>query len=90
MNNRDMAIVEGHLTLVRLCTCHCSDFGWCLPAWDLWLSAHGVNRRIREDLMFDSCDLEVDEHTRNIELLPRLPDRPPMAKLIGSSHYQLY
>uniref|UniRef100_A0A0D9XG97 DUF1618 domain-containing protein n=1 Tax=Leersia perrieri TaxID=77586 RepID=A0A0D9XG97_9ORYZ len=84
MNTRDIAIVDDRLTFVRLRTRYYSDVGWC---WDLCTWSKPVARLDeedwREDFMLDSCDLLVDEQqTRNIHLLPRLPDHPPMAKLI--------
>uniref|UniRef100_A0A0D9XGI3 DUF1618 domain-containing protein n=1 Tax=Leersia perrieri TaxID=77586 RepID=A0A0D9XGI3_9ORYZ len=81
-NTRDVAVIGGRLTAVRLRTCFYSDLGWC---WDLCTWSKPVacldEEDWREDFKLHSCDLLVDEETRNIELLPTLPDRPPTAKL---------
>uniref|UniRef100_A0A0D3H9Y1 DUF1618 domain-containing protein n=1 Tax=Oryza barthii TaxID=65489 RepID=A0A0D3H9Y1_9ORYZ len=80
---RDMAVVNGRLTVARMRIGFDSDTNCC--SWDLstWSKAVTcLDEEWREDFVVDSNDILVDEATcNNVELLPKLNDLPAMAKL---------
>ncbi|KAF0914060.1 hypothetical protein E2562_026476 [Oryza meyeriana var. granulata] len=85
--SRDIAIVNGLLTVVSLCTCrHRSGTGcwsWDLSTWSKPVARLDDDEEDwHEGFMVDSSDITVDDATtRNIELLPKLVGRPAMARL---------
>uniref|UniRef100_A0A0E0AND4 DUF1618 domain-containing protein n=1 Tax=Oryza glumipatula TaxID=40148 RepID=A0A0E0AND4_9ORYZ len=81
---RDIAIVNGLLTIVSLRTCFDSDTGcwsWDLSTWSKPVAHLGDNKGWQKGFMVDSSDITVDATCCNVQLLPKLEGRPAMAKL---------
>uniref|UniRef100_A0A0E0KRP3 DUF1618 domain-containing protein n=1 Tax=Oryza punctata TaxID=4537 RepID=A0A0E0KRP3_ORYPU len=77
---RDIAVVNGRFTVVRLRTwLDSGTFSWDLSTWSKTVTC--LDEDWREDFVVDSDDILVDEGTCNVELLPKLNDLPAMDKL---------
>uniref|UniRef100_A0A0E0M4E9 DUF1618 domain-containing protein n=1 Tax=Oryza punctata TaxID=4537 RepID=A0A0E0M4E9_ORYPU len=81
---RDIAIVNGLLTIVRLRRWLDSDTGcwsWDLSTWSKPVAHLDDNEGWHNGFMVDSSDITVDAISCNVELLPKLEGRPAMTKL---------
>ncbi|EAZ10064.1 hypothetical protein OsI_32368 [Oryza sativa Indica Group] len=80
---RDIAVVNGRLTVVRLTTVFDPDInGW---DWDLSTWSRAVDcleqENWREDSLVEASDILIDHNICNVELLPKIQGQPTMAKL---------
>ncbi|EAZ45648.1 hypothetical protein OsJ_30316 [Oryza sativa Japonica Group] len=80
---RDIAVVNGRLTVVRLTTVFDPDInGW---DWDLSTWSRAVDcleqEDWREDSLVEASDILIDHNICNVELLPKIQGQPTMAKL---------
>uniref|UniRef100_A0A0E0B6H2 DUF1618 domain-containing protein n=1 Tax=Oryza glumipatula TaxID=40148 RepID=A0A0E0B6H2_9ORYZ len=81
---RDIAIVNGLLTIVGLRTFFDSDtdcWSWDLSTWSKPVAHLDNSKDWQKGFMVDSSDITVDATCCNVELLPKLEGRPAMAKL---------
>uniref|UniRef100_A0A0E0INI2 DUF1618 domain-containing protein n=1 Tax=Oryza nivara TaxID=4536 RepID=A0A0E0INI2_ORYNI len=80
---RDIAVVNGRLTVVRLRSWLDSGcLSWDLTTWSKKAVTACLDEEWREDFVVDSDDILVDEATcNNVELLPKLNGLPAMDKL---------
>lgn len=79
---RDIAVVNGRLTVVRLTTVFDPDInGW---DWDLSTWSRAVDcleqEDWREDSLVEASDILIDHNICNVELLPKIQGQPTMAK----------
>uniref|UniRef100_A0A0E0M4F4 DUF1618 domain-containing protein n=1 Tax=Oryza punctata TaxID=4537 RepID=A0A0E0M4F4_ORYPU len=81
---RDIAIVNGLLTIVRLRSCLHPDTGcwsWDLSTWSKPVAHLDDNKGWHNGFMVDSSDITVDAISCNVELLPKLEGCPAMTRL---------
>uniref|UniRef100_A0A0E0M4F5 DUF1618 domain-containing protein n=1 Tax=Oryza punctata TaxID=4537 RepID=A0A0E0M4F5_ORYPU len=81
---RDIAIVNGLLTIVRLRTCLDPDTGcwsWDLSTWSKPVAHLDDNEDWQKGFMIVSSDITVDATSCNVELLPKLEGCPAMTRL---------
>uniref|UniRef100_A0A0D9XGN0 DUF1618 domain-containing protein n=1 Tax=Leersia perrieri TaxID=77586 RepID=A0A0D9XGN0_9ORYZ len=83
--SRDIAIVNGNLTVVRLRRCFDSDtdcWSWDLSTWSKPVARlDDSDEAWNKGSMVDSDEILVDRKTGNVDLLPKLEVRPAMARL---------
>jgi hypothetical protein len=93
--SRDIAIVNGRLTVVRLCLYLDSDDdsdddddddcgAWDLTTWSKPVTC--LDDEWREDLKIKSSDVSIDDSTRNACLLPKLDDGCPTTETLQLAH----